>query len=597
VQNKKDIQNIIPIKCIKPKTSNSIFETIKYIHGEEIIKKEYGTYLMDESKFIGEAEYLFFPKNEAELIHIANFLVENQIKIYCEGTRTGITGSCVPLKGAIISMENMNKILGFDYDDSKKRFFLKVEPGITLKEINEFLASLSTIIDNKINIKKLKISQNTINAYENLKKSKQTLYYPVDPTEMSASIGGTIATNASGAATFKYGPTRDWIKKIRVMIFSTNKKSASRFIGFLDIPRGKYFANNKKFILKFKEETDENTSKDENTKDKNIKDENTNKNSDLVIQLPDYNFNTDVKNAAGIYVKEGMDFIDLFIGSEGIFGIITEIEIWLTKKPSLLTNVMFFEEENDALIFTEYLRQKARNKELDVEFIEFFSKEALDLIKNIQQNDFSYVDMPKIPNNINSAIFFDIAYKSLDKSELEYIVNQIEEIASKSNSSSKNTWSSYEKRDFKRFKHFRHLVPEKINEIIALRKRKYAELHKLGTDMSVPDKYLRDIVKFYRNELNKANLEYVMFGHIGNNHIHVNILPKNLKELEIGEKIYEKFAKRVVDYGGSISAEHGIGKIKKRFLKFMYSEKDIQQMKELKRQFDPMNLLNPENLF
>ena len=87
-----------------------------------------------------------------------------------------------------------------------------------------------------------------------------------------------------------------------------------------------------------------------------------------------------------------------------------------------------------------------------------------------------------------------------------------------------------------------------------------------------------------------------MFGHLGDNHIHVNILPKNMEELQLGEEIYDVFARKVVDYGGSISAEHGIGKIKREYLKIMYSEKDLDEMRQIKKILDPSLILNYGNI-
>jgi D-lactate dehydrogenase (cytochrome) len=167
----------------------------------------------------------------------------------------------------------------------------------------------------------------------------------------------------------------------------------------------------------------------------------------------------------------------------------------------------------------------------------------------------------------------------------------------KCNTTLETSWTAYENREFARFKHFRHALPETVNSIIADRKRHYPDLHKLGTDMSVPEEKFRDMMKYYHSVLQEAKLEYVIFGHIGNNHVHVNILPKNIEELEFGLKIYEKFAKKAVTYGGSISAEHGIGRMKIEFLKIMYTEKEIEEMRTIKKAFDPSLLFNCGNIF
>jgi len=62
-------------------------------------------------------------------------------------------------------------------------------------------------------------------------------------------------------------------------------------------------------------------------------------------------------------------------------------------------------------------------------------------------------------------------------------------------------------------------------------------------------------------------LQYVIFGHIGDSHVHVNILPRNDDEARLAREIYGRFVERAVSVGGTVSAEHGIGKLKKDYLK------------------------------
>jgi len=529
-------------------TNTVSFDKIHSIHGINKISTDFSIYLADESKLSGEAEWLFFPKSESEIISILNFLRINKIRTYISAARTGITGSCVPTSGSVLSIEKMNKIIGFGFDRNKGNYFFRVEPGITLNEINDSLIKKDFDF----------ITELTPGSKEKFKETNKKHYYPVDPTEMSATIGGTVATNASGARSLKYGPTREWIKRIRV-ILSTGV--------VLEIPRGKYFASNEgTFEIKNSE------------------------GSKLQFKIPNYIFNTTVKNAAGIFSKPNMDLIDLFIGSEGILGIITQIDIWIIEKRRLISNVLFFNFEEDAINFAELIRD---DEELSPEFIEFFSCEALSLLKEVQKKNLGSLDIPQIPIDTRGAIFFDFPYA---EEKIDKVFNQIGTITEKCNTDLSNSWSGYEHQYHIRFKHFRHSLPENINRIIASRKQKFPNLHKLGTDMSVPEKNFRNIMKYYHSVLQSANLEYVIFGHIGENHVHVNVLPKNMDELRLGEKIYEKFAIKVVEYGGSISAEHGVGKIKREYLKIMYGQDDLNEMRTLKKMLDPSLILNYGNI-
>jgi D-lactate dehydrogenase (cytochrome) len=113
----------------------------------------------------------------------------------------------------------------------------------------------------------------------------------------------------------------------------------------------------------------------------------------------------------------------------------------------------------------------------------------------------------------------------------------------------------------------------------------------------VPDERLQDMWQIYKENLESADLQWVAFGHIGNNHIHVNIMPRNSAELKKGLKLYQQFAAKAVEFGGTVSAEHGIGKMKIKFLELMYSPDHLKEMQAVKLALDPNGMLNPGNIF
>jgi D-lactate dehydrogenase (cytochrome) len=123
-----------------------------------------------------------------------------------------------------------------------------------------------------------------------------------------------------------------------------------------------------------------------------------------------------------------------------------------------------------------------------------------------------------------------------------------------------DSWAAYENRELQRLKDFRHILPETVNAIIAERKKQYPEIHKLGTDLAVSDDRLQDMWQIYKNSLESADLQWVAFGHIGNNHIHVNILPRNSKELQKGLLLYEQFAAKAVQCQSRAVRRHGFGR-------------------------------------
>jgi D-lactate dehydrogenase (cytochrome) len=128
-------------------------------------------------------------------------------------------------------------------------------------------------------------------------------------------------------------------------------------------------------------------------------------------------------------------------------------------------------------------------------------------------------------------------------------------------------------------------------------KRENPTLTKLGTDMAVPDEMLDWVLGLYSGSIHALGLEGLKFGHIGDNHLHVNILPRSTQEYDQGKALFLEWARQIIAAGGTVSAEHGIGKLKTAQLLAMYGEDAVAEMRALKRCFDPLGLLNPGNMF
>ena len=115
--------------------------------------------------------------------------------------------------------------------------------------------------------------------------------------------------------------------------------------------------------------------------------------------------------------------------------------------------------------------------------------------------------------------------------------------------------------------------------------------------MAVPVPCLSRMLTAYKKGLQEASLEYVIFGHIGDGHLHVNVLPKNNAEMLSAYDIYIRFAHEIICCHGSVSAEHGIGRIKKELLTIQYDFQVLERMKYIKKIVDPFCVLNPGVLF
>ena len=96
-------------------------------------------------------------------------------------------------------------------------------------------------------------------------------------------------------------------------------------------------------------------------------------------------------------------------------------------------------------------------------------------------------------------------------------------------------------------------------------------------------------------KLLKYNVLAPCFGHAGDGNIHVNVMVNGNNEDEIkrGYKAVEEIFKLVVELGGTLSGEHGIGISKAPFMKIAFSEAEMQLFRKIKQAFDPNNILNP----
>jgi len=492
------------------------------------VNEDYADYLRDESRRVGHAGKIAFPKSGDEVREALQTATENNWPVTVQGGRTGITGGCVPEGGLILNLSRMNTIG-------------KVEGGQMTVQPGALLVDIRTAIKDS------------------------GLFFPSDLTETTASIGGMVANNASGARSFRYGAVRNWIQALEVVLANGETVRIER-----DVHR----ANGVDFRL-----------------------------GGIEGKLPRIE-QPDVKNAAGYFVKPDMDLVDLFVGAEGTLGIVTEITIKLLPEPEEINCLTaFFASEEEALDFVRFLRDAApkvrgrptgRGNEADVVgqlpsagvpvAIEFFDFQSLELLRRMKIENVAFAELPELNPEFHTAIYFEF-----DCNVPEAVIEKAGEAI--------DCWFAEGGREIEALKNFRHAVPEVVNMLIGERKKTIPELTKLGTDMSVPDDQLEAVMRMYHEGLAEAGLEYVIFGHIGNNHVHVNIIPRSMEEYGKGKTLYLGWARQVVAMGGSVSAEHGIGKNKTEFLKLMHGDDGIREMRKLKHLFDPQSMLNPGNLF
>jgi len=435
------------------------------------------SYLEDASGFKGNAEKVLIPSSEPELREIIAKAALTQTPITISGAGTGVTGGRVAQSGWVISLEKFQR--------------LEIQKG-------------SAIAGAGVSLQTLQAAAASTNQF-----------YAPDPTEQTASVGGTIATNASGSRSFRYGSTRKHILGLRVVLMDGR---------VFDIKRG----------------------------DK------------VDFDVPEIPLPNTTKNTAGYLLSPGMDWIDLFAGSEGTLGIVVEAELELIPKPAdVLAGVVFLPSDEAALHAVESWRELE-----GLRMIEYFDRNSLGFLRT---------RFPEIPEHAGAALLIE-----QENGDIDFWVDHAPE----------DSWFAASDQDRERFRRFRHALPELVND--TMRRRGFL---KLNTDFAVPLARNREMLSYYHAGLLEQAIDYVLFGHIGDAHLHVNVLPGSETEFQAGQELLLDFARHAVQLGGTVSAEHGLGKRKAHLLELQYTPEQIESMKQVKRRLDPGWLLNQGNVF
>ena len=463
-------------------------------------------YLTDAS-FIreGHAERVVFPESIDEVSEILASANRDRVPVTISGAGTGTVGGRVAFGGIVLATDKLNRIKSIVNEGDGG--FAVVEPAV-------ILADLQHSVD------------------------REGLLYPPDPTERGCYVGGTVATNASGARTFKYGPTRNYISRLKVVLASGE---------ILDLRRGSVHAD-EHGILRL---------------------------GSIELKLPNYRRPSTRKNASGYFVAPGMDAVDLFIGSEGTLGMICEIEVRLIPKPQgLLSGVVFFADEADVLALVADAR-----KHVDARALEFFDNESLNFLRE---------KYPTVPANAAGAIFFE---QETNETTEESVLAEWQALLDKHHAFP-DSWFATNEQDQAKLREFRHQLPVLMNEWFSHYKQR-----KVSTDMAVPDEAFPGLFRLYKDTLRASGLRYTIFGHIGDNHVHVNILPRDDAEGARARELYIQFLRYAASVGGTLSAEHGVGKLKRDYLRLFYTDDQLRDMVALKKTLDPNGILGRGNIF
>ena len=505
------------------------------------------SFLEDAAHFPGGyADAVGFPRSEADVA----FLLQHHARVLPIGAQSSVTGGATPRGELVLSTAKMAEVLHIGTESAR------VQPGVSLAVLQEAMRQAGR-------------------------------YYPPAATYEGAFVGGTIATNASGAATFKYGSTRDWIRRITVVMASGE---------VLDIERGAVHAHPEGYF------------------------EIVGRRGATRVMIPTYRMPDVPKRSAGYYAAPGMDLIDLFIGSEGTLGVIVEATLEVKPdEPSASVALVPFASEAAGLEVVTSLRREAVEtrrladpRGLDVSAIEFMDRRCLQMLAEDgvdRKNDVAFptgteallLIQIELPRGTDAGRAFDQIASALEPGAPDTPLVRFTRILDRAGAleHAEMAMPGDRKRAQQLFE-LREGAPSAVKQRIALAKERVdPNIEKTAADMIVPFDRFAAMMGVYRAGYERRGLDYAIWGHISDGNVHPNVIPRSLEDVNAGKEAILEFGREVVRLGGCPLAEHGVGRspIKQALLRQLYGDEGVAQMRRIKAALDPEWKLSPGVLF
>lgn len=466
------------------------------------------------------------------------------------GAQSSLTGGATPMGELVLSTARLNRIL--DIGDE----WVRVEAGVSLVDLDATLTAAGK-------------------------------WYPPAPTFMGAFVGGVIATNAAGAATFKYGATRKWIERLSVVLANGDA---------LDIARGQFTADAAGGF------------------------DVVSSNGTTRLTMPTYQMPAVPKVSAGYFAAAGMDLIDLFIGSEGTLGIVTEATLRVVpRRPATCLVFAPFPDVAAAVTFVTMLRDEAQRTwragdaaGLDVSAIEHIDARCIQLLREDGADRRHGVRIPddtatgllitlELPPDMTTERAFDEIGQAREASapptrlvrfcralDAAGVLDAVEIAVPGDVARAAQLLA------------LREAVPAAVNARIGRARHDIdGSIAKTAADMIVPFDRFPDLLALYAREFAARGLDAAVWGHISDGNLHPNVIPRSVAEMDSGREAILAFGREVIRMGGSPLAEHGVGRnpVKQQLLVEMYGEQGIDEMRAIKRALDPDWKLAPGVLF
>jgi D-lactate dehydrogenase (cytochrome) len=493
----------------------------------------------------GHAPAVAFPRDEAQL---ASVLLDAST-VLPVGAQSSLTGGATPRGEVVLSLAKLTAIA------QPAPTHITVQPGVTLTSLRDTLAAAG-------------------------------MSYPPVPTFEAATVGGIVSTNAAGATTFKYGTTRNWVRGLSVMLACGE---------LLDLERGQVRAADGRFAV----ETSTGT---------------------ITVPVPTYLMPDVPKRSAGYHAAPDMDLIDLFIGSEGTLGVVTSVTLdVLPHRPETCLILVALDDEPRAVRVAAALRdasvetRRARTRNgLDVVAIEYIDRRCLALLHEDGADRRTRVTVPEAagvvllaqvelpPGTTAEQVHQEVGRATAVDAPDTPIVQLCRLLDAEGLLETTELAAPRDATRAAELLAFREAVPEAVNRRVGIAKRTVDDtIEKVAADMIVPYPRFADSLSLFRDAFESRGLDYAIWGHISDANLHPNLLPQTADEMRLGQDAILGCGREIIRWGGCPLAEHGIGRnlTKQALLRQLYGDTGIEQMRAVKRAFDPLGKLSPGVLF
>lgn len=511
-------------------------------------RDELAPFLEDEAHFPGgHAPCVLLPRTEGEVAHA----LREAPTALPVGARSSLTGGATPFGDWVLALERMDA--------------LQVGPGERVTaQAGVPIQALQTALDGR------------------------GFWYPPVPTFMGALVGGVVSTNAAGAATFKYGATREWVRKLTVVLACGE---------VLELERGQAKAHPGGWF-------------EVQTRSRGL----------VTVPLPTYRMPAVSKRSAGYHAEPEMDPIDLFIGSEGTLGVVTAAEFAVVRKDfSVLVAMVPLRDEPSALALVSALREASlatRSGQtpggLDVSAVEYLDARCLRILTEdgeARKNGVTFAPedgaavllQAELPGSVDAEAAFDQIGSFEESTAPDTPLIRLCRLLARHGAVERMEVAvpGDTARAAQLFA-IREAVPVGVNQRVGRLKRElHPSIQKVAADMVVPYENFAEMMSLYRAEFERRGLDHAIWGHVSDGNVHPNVIPRGLEDVESGKAAVFSFGREVARLGGCPLSEHGTGRnpVKQQLLRQLYGDEGLEQMRAVKRALDPEWKLAPGVIF